>query len=291
MVSGDPVIKVRKGDEPKSVAIGFGYPMVVKPSSGSHSEGVSKVNNHEELAAAVDRIADDFPKDGDKCEGVGSRDFKENAIVYPSVLPSSEIEEIKASIHRLLRDIGLRNGIYHVEARVNKSRMQYVNTDGILDLQYKLEFSITEKIDVVLIEVNPRLPGAAVKPAVNATYGISYDALHLLISIGNLQRAKALSEPFSKGAQFWGTVLHIQSDRASKFMSDDIGENLKSRCPVLAHSVFSSHACFRRGDMVPAPTSDSQPRIASLLVLSRISRRDLMESAKQIRAELRFELL
>ncbi|KAL9608987.1 MAG: hypothetical protein Q9167_006219 [Letrouitia subvulpina] len=333
MMSGDPVVKLRKGDEPKSVAIDFDYPMVVKPSSGSHSEGVSKVNDGEELAAAVDRvftstynhmgtdlaavnvekycegpevdvnvvlldgkmifveIADDFPKDGDKCEGVGSRAFKESAIVYPSALPSSEIEEIKASIHRLLNDIGLRNGIYHVEARVNKSRMQYFDTDGILDLQYKPDSLITEKIDIVLIEVNPRLPGPAIKPAVNATYGINYDALHLLISIGDFHRAKALSEPFLKGPQFWSTVLHIQSDRAGKFMSDDIGEDLKSRYPELAHSVFSSHTYFRRGDMVPAPTPDSQPRIASLLVFSRTSRRDLMEKAKQIRAELKFELL
>ena len=168
--------------------------------------------------------------------------------------------------------------------------MHYIDADGILDLQYKPDSPVTEKLDVVLIEINPRLPGSALKPAIKATYGVDYDVLHLLIAIGDIHRARALSAPFSNGPQFWSAVLHIPSDRGGIFASGDIGEDFKSQCPELARSMFASHTYFKKDDMVPAPTPDSQTRIASLHLNSRVSRRDLLEKAKRLRAEIRFEL-
>ncbi|KAI4209021.1 MAG: hypothetical protein LQ349_009584, partial [Xanthoria aureola] len=278
MASGDAAVQVHKGEDPRVVLDGsLEFPLVVKPSLGANSEGVSKVFDQDELAMAVDRVfqsdyehvpksravnveeycagpeidvnfvlmdgevlfvetADDFPKAADNDEGSNPTVFKESAMVYPSGLPPGEIEAVQSSLRQTLHRIGLRNGIYHVEARVENSTMEYRrNLDGCFDLESKADTDRpTAEPKAVLIEINPRLPGSMVKAAVLRTYGVDYDALSLLLAIGDKERAVALSQPFRAGPQYWSSALFISTDRGGKLVSGDMVQELRQRRPDLA---------------------------------------------------------
>ena len=324
VASGDPALQVRKGDTATTVVDGtFEFPMVVKPSGGVNSEGVSKVSNYEELETAVNRlfkhqydhiasieavnveeycdgpeidvnivifdgeilyaeIADDFPKAGDD-PGAASGVFKETAMLYPSALPSAEQEMALASLHHTLLNIGLRSGIYHVEARVSNSRKQYREEDGLLDLRYARAETAREEASVVLIEVNARLPGVMCQAAVNGTYGVDYGALAILMSIRDSERMKTFSQPFLNGPQYWSETCMITSARGGVFRSGDLGEELRQGRPDLARHVSSSMTYFKEGQVVPAPEADCHPWVAWFLVFSRVSRKDLLEKVCEIR--------
>ncbi|KAI4283175.1 MAG: hypothetical protein L6R38_002366 [Xanthoria sp. 2 TBL-2021] len=138
MASGDAAVQVYKGQDPEAVVDGsLEFPLVVKPSVGANSEGVSKVFDQDQLATAVDRVfktqykhapassavnveeycagpeidvnfvlfvetADDFPKAADNDEGANPTVFKESAIVYLSGLPPYEIEAVQLSLKYIL---------------------------------------------------------------------------------------------------------------------------------------------------------------------------------------------
>ena len=334
-ISGDPTKQVHRGDDAKAMVNGnLEYPMVVKPSYGMGSEGVSKVLNETELDQAVDRVfdsqydhlsntvainveeycdgpeldvnfvlldgevlfaevADDFPKAGDDTDGdADSANFKETAMVYPSGLAEGEINLVKSSLHQKLLDIGLRTGVYHVEARVGSSSKQYRRSDdGVLDLMdLPGDLPPPNEPNVVLMEVNPRLPGAMVLAAVRSTYGIDYTALHLLLSVRDDERAKALSLPFASGPQNWSETVFILGDKGGTFASEDVYSNLRKDRPDLARCVADSHTYYTRGQVVPPPTADSQPWIAWLLVFSQVSRRDLLGKAKQVQLAAAYKI-
>ena len=232
-------------------------------------------------------VADDFPKAGDGIRGAKSTIFKESAMVYPSALPVEEVEMLKASLHQTLLNIGLWTGVYHVEARVSNSRKRYVTRDGIVDLEDVTGYLPDMEPSAVLIEVNARLPGDMCKAAVSRAYGVDYNDLHLLLALGEHDRAEALSQPFLGGPQYWCETLFIVADRGGIFDSGGVYEDLEAQCPDLAQSVCSSFSYYKRGDVVPEPTPDSQPWIAWLLVFSRKSRRDLLEKADQIQREVK----
>ena len=111
------------------------------------------------------------------------------------------------NLHQTLLKFGFRSGVFHVEARVRDSSMQYGVSDGVLDLQTAAGSSVTKTPKCFLIEVNPRLPGLMCCTAAHCTYGISYAALHQLIAIGDAERTAAFSQPFCAGSQYWITVL------------------------------------------------------------------------------------
>lgn len=327
MISGDSTKQVHRGDDAKAMVNGdLEYPIIVKPSYGMASEGVSKVLNEVELDQAVGRVfdsqydhishalainveeychgpeldanfvlldgkvlfvevADDFPKAGDNTDGdARSANFKETAMAYPSGLSEEEINLVKTSLHQKLLDIGLRTGVYHVEARVGNSSKQYGRSDdGLLDLiDLPGDMRPQKEPNVVLMEVNPRLPGAMCLAAVRSTYGVDYTALHLLLSVRDDERAKALSLPFASGPQNWSETVFILGDKGGTFASEDVYSNLKKTRPELARSVSDSHTYYTRGQMVPPPTADSQPWIAWLLVFSPVSRKDLLEKARRV---------
>ena len=334
-ISGDPTKQVHRGDDAKAMVNGdLEYPMVVKPSYGMNSEGVSKVLNEAELDQAVGRVfdskydhlsntvainveeycdgpeldvnfvlldgkilfaevADDFPKAGDDTDGEAtSASFKETAMVYPSGLSEEEINLVKSSLHQSMLDIGLRTGVYHVEARVGNSSKQYRRADdGLLDLtDLPANSPQLKEPNVVLMEVNPRLPGAMCLAAVRSTYGIDYTALHLLLSVRDDERAKALSLPFASGPQNGSETVFILGDKGGTFASENVYSNLKKDRPELARYVSDSHTYYTRGQVVPPPTADSQPWIAWLLVFSRVSRKDLLEKAKQVQEAAKYTI-
>ncbi|KAL8628044.1 hypothetical protein Q9189_006253 [Teloschistes chrysophthalmus] len=329
IISGDPALQLRKGDDTRSIVNGsFDFPMVVKPSGGLNSEGVSKVFSPDELEIAVDRvfasqydhmshvnavnveeycagpevdvnfvlldgeilfveIADDFPKAGDGEQGAKSSVFKESAMVYPTALPDDEVKMLTTSLHETLLNIGLRTGVYHVEARVANSKRQYLCRDGLLNLVDRSQEDLpTAEPSAVLIEVNARLPGDMCRAAALRAYGVDYNALHLLLALGDTERATALAKPFLTGPQCHCETLFIVADRGGSLDSEDVHETLKAEHPELVMSVGESYSFYKKGDVVPEPTADSQPWIAWLLVFSRESRKELLRRAEEIRGKI-----
>jgi hypothetical protein len=71
-------------------------------------------------------ICDDFPKPADSLQSTGSQSFHELDSVYPSILPSSEIELLRSSCQDALRAMGFDRGVFHTEYRVAVSSVEYV---------------------------------------------------------------------------------------------------------------------------------------------------------------------
>jgi biotin carboxylase len=302
------------------------YPMIVKPCRGWSSEGVSKVESASDMANAIkaidiDRhgtqlvieeycdgpevdanlilcdgellffeVSDDFPKSGDGNDVGSVASFIELANVLPSKLPPSELNILKESLHQSLLRLGFRTGMFHLEARVKDSQMEYVVKDGILDLQYKSDPSKAVPSSW-LIEINPRPPGIQEVMAVEATYGIDYVGLGLLFPLNDKERARALSKPFKNGRQYWCQMVFIPVEQGGTFDSDDVCHELEQRRPDLAQYISKGVCFFKKGEAVPSPSSGNNAWIAYFIVFSPIGRAHLLETSESIRQNLQFSVI
>lgn len=308
---------------------GLHYPLIVKPCRGGSSEGVSKADNAFEIVEAVkaidsliDRhgaqfvieeycngpevdinlvlcdgelvfleICDDFPKFGDGITAANVSSFSEVALVYPSKLPSSELNMLSRSVHQSLLRLGFRSGVFHLEARVKDSEMAYVVQDGITDLEFRRDTSKLTTPSSWLIEINPRPPGKMATDAVESTYGIDYVSLGLLFSLNDKERIRALSHPFIQGSQYWCQAIFIPTEKGGVFDSDDVCDELQQRRPDLAQYVSISACLFRRGELVPSPMTGITAWIAYFTVFSRVGRGHLLEISESIRQEIRYSII
>ncbi|KAM5470785.1 hypothetical protein MauCBS54593_003829 [Microsporum audouinii] len=309
------------------------YPLIVKPCDGWSSEGVSRVDSPEALTLAIrsidasrhgtefvmeqycdgpefdanfvlldgevlfSEICDDLPKSAD-INGSGERlitNFHELNSVYPSALPSQEIDEIRSSFLNTLRKLGLNNGIMHLEGRIEHSSVEYTSQDGVLKLTPVANKSITQPPKPWLIEINPRPPGMTASQITESTYGIEYWGLAVLSAVRDKARVRALSQPFKYGAQYTCVMAFIPADFPSTcegiFDSDDICADLISRRPDLAKNI-SRCACFiKRGQKVPHPNSGQNTFMAYFNVFSRAGREEALNLARQIRQEVRYSFV
>lgn len=189
------------------------YPSIVKPSLGAGSENVYRADNEVELVEAVRRacersrrkvlveayidgpeldvnyvlqngeilffeMSDDFPSPGD--DGTIDCDFWETTTVLPSRLPSDEWTLVRESLHRLLLTMGLVTGVFHLEAHVRNSSMEYSTGDGVIDLRAGMRAQDGRVPRSYLIEINPRPPGAPCVTATAGAYGVNMYDMHLL---------------------------------------------------------------------------------------------------------------
>jgi ATP-grasp N-terminal domain/ATP-grasp domain len=302
------------------------YPLIVKPCSGWLSEGVYKVQSDSDLATALNAIntdrhgkdfviekycdgpeldvnfilcddellffepSDEFPKSADKENNTPTSSFMEFGNVYPSTLPPQELDTLRNSLHASLKRLGLKNGMFHLEARIQDSRMEYGMEDGVLDLvphknRRELEPSTW------LIEINTRPPGVGEVDMVSILYGIDYWAISLCTAIGDTERAKALSTPFVAGPQCWGEMVMIPIQIGGIFDSSDICQELMQRRPDLARHIEKSLCFWKRGDRLPDPSSGLNMWVAQYLVFSRESRKHVLALGEEIRRETRWTLL
>ncbi|OCL12795.1 glutathione synthetase ATP-binding domain-like protein [Glonium stellatum] len=303
----------------------FTYPLIIKPSRGGGSQGVLKVNNEMELFSAagilIDKhkskvlvesyidgpeidanyvlhngeviffeLSDNLPCAADKQGAKPMDSFLETGIMFPSGLDPGEIELIRTSVYESLRKLGFSTGVFHVEARIRNSSMRFESgEDGTVDLR-KHNREETVNPSVFLIEVNARAPGRQATNGVAQVYGVDYNAVQLLFAVGESERAKALSQPFRNGPQFWCESVYLPATRGGVFKSDDVCAELIQRRPDLAKNIAECHCLFERGEIVPGPESGSLRWIASFLVFSRDSRSDALRLADVIRKEVRYEL-
>ncbi|KAB8297992.1 hypothetical protein EYC80_001765 [Monilinia laxa] len=252
------------------------YPLIVKPISGTGSEHVCKADNETELFEGVRRtcessnkkilieayidgpeldvnfvlqdgeilffeISDDFPSPGDS--GTIDSDFWENTNILPSQLPAVEYTIVREKLHQLLLNMGLKTGVFHLEARVQNSSVAYSEEDGILDLREKVAITdgnhpSSSPPCCFLIEINPRPPGFQVVLASEGSYGVNMYDLHILASIGDHERFRALAKPFEintsipNHARAWSQLVWIRADRGGICVSHNAcGDFLQRLAP------------------------------------------------------------
>jgi len=135
-------------------------------------------------------INDDFPSSAENPqhtntsgESSSAMSFAEMSTSMPSMLPDAELSLLKSSLAETLLKLGFKNGVYHLEARVEDSRKRYAVTDkGTKLVDCRPEIGRTSDPSVFLIEINARIPGHQESYAVEYTYGIDYLALYMLMA-------------------------------------------------------------------------------------------------------------
>jgi biotin carboxylase len=298
----------------------------MKPVTGYLSEGVVRVESLADLEAGVQTIdvdrhgadfaiekycegpevdanfvlcdgellffeaSDELPKGAD-VNGQGNlKSFIEIANILPSKLPESELALLRDSLHQSLLRVGFQNGIFHLEARIAHSSMEYVTKDGVLDLTQR---SVPAKgtPSAWLIEINPRPPGIQASDASKHTYGVDYWGLGLLFALEDTERVKQLSYPFKQGPQYWCEMIFIPVEKGGVFDSEDVCTELFRRRPDLADCVSWCHCFFTKGDLIPDPSTGVNSWVAHFNVFSRSSRAGVLEIAECIRKEVRFSVV
>ncbi|KAI4779354.1 glutathione synthetase ATP-binding domain-like protein [Aureobasidium sp. EXF-3400] len=305
------------------------YPLIVKPCDGWSSEGVSRVDSFDKLTVAIDAIdksrhgsefvmekycagpevdanfvlldgevlffevCDDLPKSADtNGPTLGSlNNFHELNSVYPSALPTEEIELLRNSFLDTLLKMGFRDGIMHLEGRVDHSTVDYEMQDGISDLRSR-SLAPTQPASAWLIEINPRPLGMTGSQIIESTYGIDYWGLALLIAVRDKSRVRALSQPFKNGAQYHCVMVFIPADYPSScegiFDSDDICVDLITRRKDLARNISRFGCLVKRGQKVPHPNSGVHSFLAYFNVFSRKSREEALRLAREVREEVHY---
>ncbi|KAI0095476.1 glutathione synthetase ATP-binding domain-like protein [Daldinia grandis] len=305
------------------------YPLILKPRLGLNSEGIVRVNNAAEIHAGVEmiqktffksftmekycdgpevdvnmilldgevlfcEICDDFPKPGDQSDvtvPASQRSFLETYLVHPSALPPSELEMLQSSIGASLRQIGISSGVLHVEARVQRSSVEYRSEGGFVDLQPMNKATTSAPPAPWILEINPRPPGSTASRIVESVYGIDYFGVALSLAVEDKDRARSLSLPFQNGAQYTGVLVFIGADFDETcegiFDSDDICRELISRRPDLAKNINRYGCLVKRGQKVPHPNSGANTFIAYFNVFSK-SRKEALQVAAEVREEVRY---
>lgn len=293
------------------------YPLIVKPCVGSHSFGVSKAVNRNELHRAVQKIeqpetsykgiliepyvdgpevdanfvlwegellfceiTDQTPCRGDASNASASEPFVETTILYPSGLTLAEQDMIKTRLYSDLIKLGFRSGLFHLEARVRNSATKYQNDAGIVDL-VSVRDQTQAEAEVYLVEVNARRPpGYDVTYGTLMTHGVDYFGLQLLSAVGDESRIKALSIPFAVDSpQLWAALEYIPLLPHPVHVPRDF-------CDQVLKNLTSSHAktilaCCFWPDRVGCSV-DGTILAASFIISSCFNRRHVLQAALEV---------
>ncbi|KAF5551125.1 carnosine synthase 1 [Fusarium phyllophilum] len=301
------------------------YPLIVKPSRGQFSRGVKKVGSDAAMRQAVREldkeglmeqgvlietyvdgpeldanfvlwngqvlfleVTDNLPCPGDKSAATSDESFVETVQISNSGLPANELNIIRNSLHDSLLQLGFRSGVFHVEARMQNSSMQYqdLRGDNILDLA-PVSRSREQDPDVFLIEVNARSPGTGGTWATLYTYGVDMGALQLLHAVGDAERFASLSQPFSStlgrdhvdiggggGAQYWGAHCMIPVHRDHVFVPPGFIDMVLAEIPHISAHVSRAELYAEAGTFVSPGDS---AWVAYFLLFSKVDRRHLLE--------------
>lgn len=311
------------------------YPLIAKPNLGAASFQVYRINTDTELLDAVDRIrqitgqgvavepyiegpeldvnlvlldgellffevADDFPSAGDHINM--DRDFFETALSLPSRLPPEEYEVVRQKLHRLLLRMGLKTGVFHLEARMQNSSMAYSEDEsGIMDLKPNDASSRPDRQGQAprccLIEINPRSPGYKESFVTKTVHGVNLLDLHILSSIGDYERMRSLSKAFEPGASLpgharaWSHLVYMRVKEGGICESGDVcGDVLLRLEPRDRAMVTDAICCYGRGDRVPTPLHGSSVLAAGFIVTNRENYYDNLRVAKLLREKFSMPL-
>ncbi|OAA56799.1 ATP-grasp fold domain containing protein [Cordyceps fumosorosea ARSEF 2679] len=207
--------------------------------------------------------------------------FAELSTIMPSILPEQEIALLKSQLTETLFALGFKNGVFHLEARVQNSKMEYAMTSSGMELlQSRSDMGNASKPKVFLIEINPRVPGHQETFAVEYTYGIDYFVNHMLAALSPSASApqndddhlalkaviRSLSHPLPERVQFPTHVVFIPLNRGGTFVSAKLPpEELMQYVPE--HFVF-----MKAGEVCQDPAKDGKwPFVAYFQVVATLT--------------------
>ena len=319
----------------RSLAFPLHFPLIVKPSQGTSSEGVIKVPREADLEATVEKLQekfpgkkfliepyvtgpevdanfvlldgqilfnetnDDFPSSAETPCASPSPSFAEMSTIMPSDLPQSELSLLRSSLLGNLANLGCRNGVFHIEARVKDSRKRYQMTDQRLELMdWQSDAACHPDPSVFLIEINARTPGHQESFAVEFTYGIDYYALYMLLATlpsslasrsddthtgderdfeSELARLHALSQPFPAHIQYPTHIVFIPVTRGGTFVST------KPLPQSLMDFIPHYRILMKKGQIVQNPEIEGRwPFVAYFLVTSKLVGKEGREQARAL---------
>jgi hypothetical protein len=243
-------------------------------------------------------VNDDFPSPGDYDSDNLIREarvanFVETSNMLPSGLPSSELELLRQRLHELALAAGFRDGVLHIEAKLQNSSCHYARESvecgagDLVDLRPKVANDTDVAVramtssDVFLLEINPRAPGWQEIEATARAYGVSYYTLSVLHAIRDRNRMTSLSVPFEDGAQYHMQLLFVSALKGGTYSYGDIcatilsqhKDDLNQRGHGRAR-IISSTTLMEDGQEVPDPSTGMVYGnfIAFFLIASRESR-------------------
>ncbi|PKS09318.1 hypothetical protein jhhlp_003932 [Lomentospora prolificans] len=236
-------------------------------------------------------INDDFPSPADVPGADYTANFQETQNVMPSALPEKEQAAIKEQLLQSMLRQGFRSGLFHCEARVRNSTMMYREIDGIIDLIQRPDPPRGEP-QIYLHEVNARPAGYLESVAVLLTYGVDYYALRMLLSLGppEYPRFRALAQPFRRGPQFHLSVMIIQQTKAGIMRSADAAKEFLTKHPEVQKNVVDYYSRKKAGDILEGPDASALWWVAFLSVISRESRRDLLQTVDFVQRNFEYEM-
>ncbi|KAI0545269.1 hypothetical protein F4679DRAFT_599816 [Xylaria curta] len=263
-------------------------------------------------------ICDDFPKGADvnnmtknvddtavteRLTPDQRRNFQETNMVFPSALPDDELAALTSAVGDTLQRLGFKNGVMHVEARIDQSKYSYQSAGDIVDLRPRqgntqiIKGNDTPRTAMPtpwIIEVNPRPPGLFASQTPVSVYGIDYWGISLLLGIGDKARAAALSQPFLNGAQNHTVLVMIRAefDPACEgiFDSDDVCAELLTRHPEFKKHLGRYGCLLKRGQRIPHPKDGKNTFVAYMNVFSRTSRQEALDIAEKVREEVKYKI-
>lgn len=238
-------------------------------------------------------INDDFPSPADEKGATFKANFQETQNVMPSGLPKIELRAIRDQMRDSILRQGFKSGVFHCEARVRNSSVEYASTsDGLLDLVSKNHGATDLEPEVYLHEINARPPGYLESVAVLLTYGIDYYAIRMLLALGPSEdaRLRALSQPFLEGPQFHLSLMIIQQTRAGIMKTADAAKEFLDKHPDIRKNVVDYYTRKKGGDVLEGPEASALWWIAYFSVISRVSRRDLLERVEYIQQNFEYEV-
>ncbi|KAF2793167.1 hypothetical protein K505DRAFT_338032 [Melanomma pulvis-pyrius CBS 109.77] len=239
-------------------------------------------------------ISDDFPSPADE-KGAGLKaNFQETQNVMPSGLPKVEQHAIRDQMRESILRQGFKSGVFHCEARVRNSRVKYATKKGIVDLESKNGNDIKElgHPQVYLHEINARPPGYLESVAVLLAYGVDYYAIRMLLALGPSEtpRLRALSQPFLNGPKFHLSLMIIQQTRAGVMKTADAAKEFLDKHPTIRKNVVDYYTRKKGGDILEGPDADALWWIAYFSVVSRESRRELLERVEFVQGNFEYEI-
>jgi len=219
------------------------FPVIVKPTDNGGNNGITKVNNQQELQQAIEIahrfslsgniiieefIETDLQINGDcviengkvKLSFLGKHIYPSNSDTLPfstifgkGVIPSNILNDVHKEIEKLVSSIGIQTGVLNTEFRISKSG--------------KINF----------IEVNSRHSGNFIYQLMNLAYGLSMEEIAVKIAL-NEELNIAPSDP---NGYFAYALIHSETN--CLFSSLDISEKISN--------YIVKQLCFKqRGDEI-----------------------------------------
>lgn len=336
-ISQCPSLKVASIDEFFVGASAFEahYPLIIKPPSGGNSVGVSKATCRAEAEDQISRllqtqssalvekyiqgpevdvnvalingeiafydIVDEPPCSAETCEtsapSGSPSSFIEPSAMWPSILPANEQGVLYKMVSEGLAHLGFKNGVFHIEARMIDSAMQWApkRLGGLDEPLWSLGWKQEEQKclpnpEAMMIEANARTPGYPA--ALGSVYcsGIDFATIQLLLCISDTVRARSLSVPFRDSGNACVITYAVLTPRGGTFQGENMYQELARSHPDLSEAILEPILFFKDGDIIKDPRERAS-WLTTFTMRCEAGREEAMVVGERIQRHLQYSIV